>query len=764
MTSKGFLGFRPIASIQRGFYHECYEKLNVPFGEPRIVESSGLCWNYKWNVEPLENCFRFTLAFTLSKGEFPADSNHHLWFEGGIELSGWTTAGYLGMPGYAYNGNRFASRRIPYSPVAPVEFRGRDARLLINDLPRFDIAASVSTISATGGHLTDTSIGALTEKGRAFSIRTSQKSKMGRNGFVATENLSKEKLTLCVSAPEVREGTRYRFFDMLSASPDRGIRPVTGETYTFEFEVHTWACDCVPEFWKEMHLRKIKQYPPQLPPHIMPLSYAATLVLSKFDRDNWNEENRTYITSPGGRFPFVAGWCGGNMNLHAILETGNEIQQKKALEALDWFLKKSPSASGIFYPRWDNQEKKFVPDYSNSWKEWRKEDNLVRRYGEIFIRSIRSLELLNKKNNSIPDLKIYENSLFDCAAQFVKIWKENGDFGHYIDADTGEVTVGNSSSGYSVSAGLAALSRYFKDKRKNRFLETACESADYYYRNFTRRGFTCGGPGDALSAPDSESGYAAIEAPMEIYEATGDSKWLRQACDAADLFASWVLGYEFEYPASSMFGKRKRTTCGAVWANVQNKHGAPGICTSSGDSLLRLYRATGEKRFLHLLASIVSLLPSYVSTTKEPFCDPSGKELPEGWMNERITTNDWFEAPGEIFYGSCSWVETALVLTRADLPSVYIDVENGIGVCFDQLELLMVPGKKEKEYTIRITNLTPFPARVKIMVEDENSKETAEGWRKFICEKEHHIAPSETLDGICNVENGVARFHKSSLK
>ena len=47
-------------------------------------------------------------------------------------------------------------------------------------------------------------------------------------------------------------------------------------------------------------------------------------------------------------------------------------------------------------------------------------------------------------------------------------------------------------------------------------------------------------------------------------------------------------------------------TVGCVFANLQNKHAAPGICTLSGMALWKLYRWTGNDAYLELLRDIVA--------------------------------------------------------------------------------------------------------------------------------------------------------------
>lgn len=88
--------------------------------------------------------------------------------------------------------------------------------------------------------------------------------------------------------------------------------------------------------------------------------------------------------------------------------------------------------------------------------------------------------------------------------------------------------------------------------------------------------------------------------------------------DGASLCASWCVGYDYRYQDDTQFAARHTATTGAVWANVQNKHAAPGICTISGESLLHLYRATGNEAYLTLLKDISHNLTQFVSTPENP--------------------------------------------------------------------------------------------------------------------------------------------------
>ena len=96
--------------------------------------------------------------------------------------------------------------------------------------------------------------------------------------------------------------------------------------------------------------------------------------------------------------------------------------------------------------------------------------------------------------------------------------------------------------------------------------------------------------------------------------------------NAANLAATWITSYDYELPKSTELGRLGTKLAGIVWASTQNKHGAPGICTSSGDPLFKIYRATGNRLYADLLRDIMHAHAESVR--------------PGGYTNERLTYCD----------------------------------------------------------------------------------------------------------------------------
>ena len=86
--------------------------------------------------------------------------------------------------------------------------------------------------------------------------------------------------------------------------------------------------------------------------------------------------------------------------------------------------------------------------------------------------------------------------------------------------------MGGSTSAGLAPAGLALAAMQLKEPR---YLQVAKALGEHYYDRFVRVGLTCGGPGDVLQAPDSESGAALLDSFMTLFEATRDRVWIDRA-------------------------------------------------------------------------------------------------------------------------------------------------------------------------------------------------------------------------------------------
>jgi hypothetical protein len=237
----------------------------------------------------------------------------------------------------------------------------------------------------------------------------------------------------------------------------------------------------------------------------------------------------------------------------------------------------------------------------------------------------------------------------------------------------------------------------------------AKKAARYYYENFIKIGISCGGPGEILQNNDAESAFAMLESMMVLYELTGEKEWLNYAESAAGLCSTWMVSYDYNFPTNSLFGKLDMRTSGAVWANTQNKHGGPAICTASGDCLFKLYRATGNNIYIQMLNDLAHNLMQYISREDRPI----SKQHP-GWINERVNLSDWEgkQQVGGIFYGN-TWAQVSAMLTVAEVPGIYINPDKNELYVFDHVVAGLTGNKVE------ITNPTKFDASITVFIDKD---------------------------------------------
>jgi hypothetical protein len=124
-------------------------------------------------------------------------------------------------------------------------------------------------------------------------------------------------------------------------------------------------------------------------------------------------------------------------------------------------------------------------------------------------------------------------------------------------------------------------------------------------------------------------------------------------------------------------------TVGSVFANVQNKHSAPGFCTLSGVGLYKLYKWTGNEMYKELYEDVTRTVSQYMSTNARPIFSwdvpkdasllnddnlrAEREQLPSGFICERVNMSDWESRRciGGVFNGSC-WCECTNLLILAE--------------------------------------------------------------------------------------------------
>jgi hypothetical protein len=241
-------------------------------------------------------------------------------------------------------------------------------------------------------------------------------------------------------------------------------------------------------------------------------------------------------------------------------------------------------------------------------------------------------------------------------------------------------------------------------------------------------GMTTGGCADILQNADSETAAGFMTSLMALYETTGERKWLEKSRTLANLTATWVVSYDYELPPQTELGRLRAKLAGAVWASTQNKHGAPGFCTSSGDPLFKIYRATGDSRYAELIRDVAHAHAEGIR--------------PDGQITERLTYCD-ADSRGSRGGGSTGWNELNGFLMALELPGIYVRTDEGEVFVFDHI-LVRDVHRSADGVTVTLSNPTSFPASVAIFGEAADQAARPLGYTAFLNWPHVELRPGES--------------------
>jgi len=540
-----------------------------------------------------------------------------------------------------------------------------DMPVTISDVPRLEKDGS-GKIEVTTGDASVPCIGVFSESEKRGILVFTLQEMGGKNIGLAYENGD-----IRLTWPAKREKI-YRMCDM-SKNPEAWV----DEESEIPCKVMDFECETLAQFYRTFFENRKCMGLDCTRPDVLPFDQQFEIQKNKFNEMNWNEEFGFYMigTDKTHFQVWQPGWTGGTLSGYPLMKLGGALEAERQMSTIR-FLFSTQTESG-FFPGIINIKGEVFGDGFGTpgTQNW----HPIRKSSDVLYFLFKHFKLMRGKNMEIPSEFI--DGAKKTADGFVKLFDTYGQFGHFIDVQTGEICVGGSASAGIAPAGLAEAYRFFGDEK---YLRTAENGAEYLCKTSLSKGYTTGGPGEMLQCVDSESAFGLLESFVVLYDVTGDEKWLRYARACAHYCSSWVVSYNYRFPEKSEFGRRGVKTVGSVFANLQNKHSAPGICTLSGDSLFKLWKWTADPLYLELVKDIALTMGQYISTDENPIYDwdtpadirDAGNteelekhRLPQGFVNERVNMSDW-EGPGcigGVFNGSCCWSETANLLALAEV-------------------------------------------------------------------------------------------------
>jgi hypothetical protein len=621
-----------------------------------------------------------------------------------FDFTNWRTENYVLIPASVYNGNRNRIVGRGYAEgLDAQDYYRKDLPLTHGSVPCLALEADKpSKLEVNSSNATTPSVVVFDKKTKRGFILLAEQGGRGANGdflrksngeildnaFAVEESADRKRATIVVGAPGVRE--KQPHFIGFGASPDRGLALKTGDTVTLNLRVYDFPADGIPAVLEKfMSVRKALTGPND-PRELLPKSEHHRRMVAFTDGKYLNGKDAKFYMPENGDW-IAFGWIGGWMNTYQMLAQGDAARLERVTNTFDFGLKAQEPSGWFHYS--------IRQDGNTASREPKPDMNLTRTHGDILYWMIKQFDLLKAQGRGDAVKPAWESSMKKLADAAVTTWKRDGQWGKMVNVKTGEVSEYNSSGGVMLIGGLALASDYFKDSR---YLAVAKEAANFYYeRDFVKQGQTTGACADILQNADSETAFAFTNSLATLYDVTGDKVWLEKARNAANLAATWTVSYDYELPKFTALGASGLKFTGAVWASTQNKHAAPGYCTGSGDSLLKIYRATGDTRYAELIRDILRA---------------HADAIHGGGGTERLTYCD-ADSRGDNPGGANGWVITNGAMMTLELPGLYLRTDADKFYVFDSVQARVL-SRDAAGVKVEITNPTKFDAQVAVLAEN----------------------------------------------
>ncbi|MFH0965757.1 MAG: hypothetical protein V2A58_17300 [Planctomycetota bacterium] len=338
----------------------------------------------------------------------------------------------------------------------------------------------------------------------------------------------------------------------------------------------------------------------------------------------------------------MLGWCAGLSSVAGILLPGIDGNERRWIEAgvsvLDRIASDAPTPSGLLADRFDGE--RFVPVMGERGIN-------VRVLCEALWIWMHLVEVCEKR--SIAPTEPWRTAIRASVLPLRDHQAGDGELGFSLDPETGEFAQRGTSSSFMAIAALARGASFLSDPS----LLEAASRAGRFYRRYLEDEILFGATLDTGSAINSEDGYNALLAYMELLEATGEKEWLRCAERACDWFLTFRWGYNQRYPKGSLLDRFDFRSKGMDTANVPNQH-LHTYGTLCLTEQVQLWLHTGNPHYLRRAADLVS-----AGTQMIPRRDDEILNLRRGMHVEQYYNSNWASQgadKGDIDPRHISWV------------------------------------------------------------------------------------------------------------
>ena len=143
---------------------------------------------------------------------------------------------------------------------------------------------------------------------------------------------------------------------------------------------------------------------------------------------------------------------------------------------------------------------------------------------------------------------------------------------------------------------LNALIDTWRVTKRQEYLKTAATALDFYMERDVNH-FRCMAGAIDCEAVDKETAFPFVVSALDLYEITGDEKYLEYAQKAAYYFFSWAFQYDALYPDTSDFSRYGYSTQGGTAISAEH-HAIDPWGALLTPEFVRLWKHTGQQRWL----------------------------------------------------------------------------------------------------------------------------------------------------------------------
>lgn len=351
------------------------------------------------------------------------------------------------------------------------------------------------------------------------------------------------------------------------------------------------------------------------------------------------------------------GWCGGFAAVEAGLAYGefknDQVLYAQAETMANFICETGISPSGYFYAEYRD----------NCWHPkvyWGKAQGLHIRHaseGCLFLGRILCREM--EKGHSRP---VWWKALQSNLEAAIRDQRDDGALPIEVDPETGSILdwegatpgawAGALICGYVLAKSMGAM------EQATRYYFAAQRAADYYISHYLQEDRFYGGPYDAYRAPNMEDPYNLLNAYMELYRYTQETRYLDAARLCADHLLCWRYTYDVIFPAGRICREQGVSTYGMAPASVRNRH-MQNWDTVAAVSLTELSKLTGDPLYAR------SALDNLIQSCQLVEQGDGALGIPKGGQSEQWYATEfyWFGSFGE--YGKGNLWKVSVVLPKS---------------------------------------------------------------------------------------------------